>query len=93
MPGDELSRIDENRIMIDAVYVVRGVHQAESFGGDVRALADAITAALHAEAGTGGDALILACTRERPFRLVELDNGGAQYRHSGSIFRILAQLS
>jgi hypothetical protein len=83
----------QNRIMVDAVYLVRGVHEAESFGGAVKALADAITAALHAEAGATTDALILACTRARPFRLVELDNGGAQYRHAGSIFRILAQLS
>lgn len=83
----------QNRIMVDAVYVVRGVHQAESFGGAVKALADAITAALHAAAGSTSDALVLACTRERPFRLVELDNGGAQYRHSGAVFRILAQLS
>lgn len=83
---------DQTRIMVDALYVVRGVHRAASFGGAVQDLADAITATLHRADGTVADGVVFACTRERPFRLVDTDDGGAQYRHAGGIFRILCQI-
>lgn len=82
----------QGRIMVDAIYVVRGVHRSTSFAGVVRTLADAIGDTLHTADGVVDDGVVLACTRERPFRLVDLDDGGAQYRHAGAIFRILCQV-
>lgn len=81
-----------NRIMVDATYMVAGVHQAESYLGAVKTLTDAIDAALDLGSGSADGASIFSCTRVRPFRLAEIDSGAFQVRHAGGIYRILVQL-
>lgn len=88
----DVTTAGRDRIMLDALYLVRGVHASTSFAGDAETLSDAITDALDAASGATTGGVVFACNRERPFRLVELDDGGAQHRHAGALFRIYAQV-
>jgi hypothetical protein len=83
--------VGARRIMAGGLWQVKGVVQAESFGGTLASLAAAIDAALHGKAGTVDNGVVLACTRESTFRLAETGPAGEPYRHLGGLYRVLAQ--
>jgi hypothetical protein len=82
--------VGSDRIMVDTLYVVKGVSQGSDFS-QLGTLASAIDVALNVPAGgaaTGG--LVLASVRDEPFALTEVDDG-KQFRHMGGVYRIYAQ--
>jgi hypothetical protein len=78
------------RIMVDALYVVRGIAPTDTFGGALAQIADRVDTLLHDVAGTAGGGNIVASVREAPFRLTE-PRDGKVWRHLGGIYRIYAQ--
>lgn len=78
------------RIMVDSLYVVKGISQGNDFA-QLGVLATAIDTALNIPPGgsvTGG--YVMASVREEPFALTEVEDG-KQFRHMGGIYRIHAQ--
>ena len=78
------------RIMVDSLYIVRGIVEASTFGGTLKSIADRIDAILQAASGSNVNGSVLACVREQPFLYVE-PYQGRQYRHLGGIYRIWSQ--
>lgn len=72
------------------LYVVRGIAETNSFGGNLGTIDNRITAVLHNTSGSNVDGLIYVCVRVQPFRLTEIVDGRS-IRHAGGIFRILAK--
>lgn len=79
-----------DRIMVNAVYSIRAITEAESFVA-LQSAADAIDTALHQSDGTAGGASVMSATREEIIRRVEVDEG-RELRSLGGYFRILVQL-
>jgi Protein of unknown function (DUF3168) len=82
--------VGSERIMVDTLYVVKGIGQGSDFS-QLGTLAAAIDTALNVPAGgaaTGG--LVLASVRDEPFALTEVEDG-KQFRHMGGVYRIYAQ--
>lgn len=79
-----------NRIMVNALYIVKAVGQTRSYG-DLMAPSNRIDELLQ---GKGGDTLagdhVYSCCREGPFRQAEFTSGKS-YRHLGGEYRILVQ--
>jgi len=92
LSGEDLDAIGggATRIWTDMLYVVRGVAAGSSYAGTLASISQRIDALLHYKSGTATDGTVWACRRERPFRMAEVGPGGEQYRHLGSIYRILA---
>jgi hypothetical protein len=83
----------QTRIMVDALYVVRGIVANASYDANSKLIAERIDALLHASSGgtaDGGAASIFTSHRTQHFRLAE-EESGKQYRHLGGIYRIYAQ--
>lgn len=89
-PDDVLTAAGNDRVMVDALYLVKATVETKSWQGDLRTAADRIDAVLHKAAGSVGFGAVLSCTRQRPFRLVENENG-RQFRHLGGEYRVLIQ--
>lgn len=84
---------NQYRIMVDAVYVVRGIVQDMSYNAESKAMAEAIDRILHRSSGGSADsggALIFTSQRTQPFRVAE-QQSGKSYRHLGGQYRIYAQ--
>lgn len=82
--------VGSDRIMVDTLYVVKGISQGTDFA-QLGTLAAAIDSALNVPPGgavTGGH--VMASVREEPFALTEVEDG-KQFRHMGGIYRIYAQ--
>lgn len=78
------------RIMVDTLYVVRGVGQGSDFA-TLAAVAREIDLSLSTPVGgavLGG--AVFNSVREEPFTLVEVEDG-KQFRHLGGSYRIHAQ--
>lgn len=90
--GSDVMGAGATRIMLDGVWVVRGVVKGNSFNQDsLKSIADRIDILLHRSSGGVADGTtVFTSTREAPFRLAE-DRDGVSYRHLGGRFRILAQ--
>jgi hypothetical protein len=90
-PGQDVSAVGAIRVMVNAVWVVRGVGQGQQYTATLKQIADRIDALLHQKSSaiTGGGTLI-ASYREQPFRLPETTNG-INYRHLGGQYRTLVQ--
>lgn len=91
-PPRDVRGVGSARVMVDTLYVVKGVAQAEDFHG-LRALAREIDAAMTVPNGdldSIGGAAIFASIREQQFALTEIESG-KQYRHLGGQYRIHAQ--
>lgn len=78
------------RIMVDALYVVRGVAPSSTYGGVLTQIDDRIDTLLHDVAGTAGTGRVIASYREAPFRLTE-QRDGKVWRHLGGIYRLYPQ--
>lgn len=79
------------RIMVNGLWLVRGVVQASSFGGNLQTIADRLDALLHRSAGGTADAAtVFTSVREEPFKQATV-NEGIQYRSLGGLFRLYTQ--
>ncbi len=79
----------QDRIMVDGLWLVRGVSEGRSFA-QLRPVADRIDTLLSGASGTVSDALVLHTVREEPAVLVERQ-AGIEYRHLGGLYRIWSQ--
>ena len=98
--AEDLRVVNGFRVWTDTVYIVKAIAQTSTYT-DMVDIGAAIDAALTSSVGgsvsipnPGGagtfDGMTFACIRERPFRLLEIDQGVA-YRHVGGAYRIYAQ--
>lgn len=79
------------RILTNMLWLVKVVDQTESYAGLLKAAADRIDEVLCGLAGqTVGGVTVDSCVRVQPFRMVEDESGGRQYRHLGGIYQIVA---
>lgn len=90
-PGADVRGVGPARVMAQALYLVRGVAQANSFGGTLKSIADRIDVLLQAASGTVSGGVVVSCVREQPFALPETGPGGLQYRHLGGIYRLFVK--
>lgn len=90
-PGADVRGVGPARVMTQALYLVRGIAQANSFGGNLTTIANRIDVLLQAASGSAAGGLVLSCVREQPFALPETAPGGLQYRHLGGIYRLFVK--
>lgn len=86
--GTDLDTINNRRIWVDAVYIVKVVGQTASYSA-LDTYAGLIDTQLERQSGTAAGGTIYTATREAPFRLAE-QTDGKQYRHIGGRYRIRA---
>ena len=89
--GMDVRGVGPARVMAPMVYLVRGISEGNSFGGNLKSIADRIDALLQAASGSAAGGLVLVCVREQPFVLPETGPDGRQYRHLGGIYRLFVQ--
>lgn len=89
-PGNDLQVVGAARIWTEGVWLVKGVAQAATFGGNLQSLAARMDALLHKAQGTVSNGTVYACVRQQPFEQVEVVEGGVQYRHLGGVYRVMA---
>ncbi len=87
----DLTVIGAVRVWSNCLYLVRGVAETTSWGGNLETISNRIEIALHAKSGSNASGVIYSAVRESPFRLPEIAADGKQYRHAGVIVRILAR--
>ncbi len=88
--GRDLNGLGPTRWWSDTRYLVRGIAETTTFGGDLKTIADRIDAVLQAASGTVVDGTVVVCVREQPFSMVEVANE-RQYRHLGGVYRLIVQ--
>lgn len=88
-PLPDLTAVGATRIWASIHYVVRGVAETASYGGDLETIADRIDAVLHAGSGSTAQGTVYECVRVMPFALPEQANG-RQFRHLGGIYQVRA---
>lgn len=86
--GHDVRGVGPGRIMASVLYQVKVVGEGASFNG-IKSAADRLDALLQGASGSVVDGAVLACVREQPLAYVEVDSG-AQYRHLGGLYRIMA---
>jgi hypothetical protein len=84
--GNDLYTVGAYRVWADPLFIVKAVAKTGSWS-TLTATADAIDAALHDKEGTVSGGTIYECIRERPFSLIENDEG-VEYRHLGGFYRV-----
>lgn len=91
LSAQDVSKIGAIRVMVDCVYVVRGVIAGQVYSATLAAIADRVDTLIHRQSGpiTGGGSIV-ASYREQVFRLPEIASG-VQYRHLGGHYRVLVQ--
>lgn len=88
--GNDVNTLNGVRIWADMLYAVRLVAKVEGFLS-LEAGAAAIDAALHRASGSNVSGTIVACVREAPFAMPEIENDGAQLWHLGGLYRLNVQ--
>lgn len=88
-PPQDITEVGARLIAADGLWLVRVVGQVRDFGPLI-SVASRIYTLLHGQQVSVSGGRVLACTRERAFRLEEEVNG-VSYRHLGHLFRCLAQ--
>lgn len=91
-PGRDLSVIGGIRVWSELPYVVKAVHQAESYADPLQTLAERIDALLHRASGEVDGGRVIACVRVSPLEYPEVKNS-VQYRHLGGIYKLQVQSS
>lgn len=90
-PGQDVMVVGASRVMVNAIWVVRGVAQGQQYSATLKAIADRIDVLLHRKtAAIVGGGTLVASYREQPFRMPEVTNG-ISYRHLGGQYRTLVQ--
>jgi len=91
LSAQDVSKVGAIRVMVECVYVVRGVIAGQVYSPALAAIADRIDALIHRQSGAiAGGGSIVASYREQVFRLPEVTSG-VQYRHLGGQYRLLVQ--
>lgn len=88
--GDDVILLGAVRLWSNLRYLVRGIGETGSYGGDLQAIADRIDALLHGASGSNVDGTVWTCVRAAPFQMIETV-AGREYRHLGGIYRIQAR--
>lgn len=83
--GDERERIMTQLDWL--IVVVNEGHLVSPILPHVIALDNAI----HNQAGSTANILVLSCVRLEPFSLLEPEDSGVQYRHAGGVYRTMVQ--
>lgn len=83
--------VNNERIWTNCVVTVRGLAEQNSFGGDLKTIAQRLDGALHKQSASTTDGRVYACVRIRAFRMIETLPGGEQIRHLGGVYRIYAK--
>ena len=73
------------------LYLVRGVFETRSYGGNVEVLAKRIDDLLHRKSGAVTGGRVVACVRTQPFKQRELTNM-RHYRSMGGIYELKVQV-
>jgi hypothetical protein len=90
LSGTDFNLVGAVRMWSDMLYIVRGIDETLTYGGNLKTIADRIDAVLHRASGTTSEGTVWACVRENPFRLSEpLDSG--RFKHLGGTYRFLAK--
>jgi len=84
--GHDVGGVNATRIMTQEVYLVKAAAKSSSFD-TLKPIAARCDELLHGARGATTDGVILACVREQPIKLVEIEDG-VQYRILGGIYRI-----
>jgi hypothetical protein len=91
LSAQDVSKIGAIRIMVDCVYVVRGVIAGQVYSATLTSIADRVDTLIHRQSGPiAGGGSIVASYREQIFRLPEVASG-VQYRHLGGTYKLLVQ--
>jgi len=88
--GGDVRGVGPTRIMVSALYQVKSVGGGASYG-PLKAPVDRIDELLQGASGSVSDGWIYSCVREQPIAYKETSPGGAQFRHLGGLYRIIAQ--
>lgn len=88
--GGDVRGVGPTRIMTSALYQVKAVGSGASYAG-LKTAVDRIDVLLQGASGSVTDGWIYSCVREQPIAYVETTTGGAQFRHLGGFYRIVAQ--
>lgn len=88
--GRDVPVMGPSRLFLSGTYLVRGVAESHSFGGNLETIAGRIDALLQAKSGTPVRGKVLMCVREAPFAMTE-QRSGRIYRYLGGMYRIWAQ--
>ena len=89
--GIDETGMSATRLYAALNYSVKVVGQTTSFAA-LEQIADQIDALLHGQSGPiiGGGS-VMECIRQSAVSMVEIGDGGEQYRHLGGVYRILVQ--
>lgn len=90
-PPRDVRGVGPSTYMVDGLWLVRGIVEANSYTGALETIANRTHTLLHAASGsvpTYGN--VWVCVREQTFRLSEITSG-RQFRHLGGIYRIYAK--
>ena len=90
-PGNDLNGVGGRRIYNASQWTVKAIAQGGEYSGNLNTLATRIDALLHDKHSAVGSDGQVWCVRLRPFQMPEIDNG-IQYRHSGGVYEITAQV-
>jgi hypothetical protein len=82
--------VGPTRIMTRALYQVKVVGAGASYA-PLKAAVDRIDTLLQGASGSVTDGKVFSCVREQPIAFIETAIGGAQFRHAGGLYRIVAQ--
>ncbi len=88
--GGDVRGVGPTRIMTSALYQVKAVGSGASYA-PLKSAVDRIDTLLQGASGSVTDGWIYSCVREQPIAYVETTAGGAQFRHLGGFYRIVAQ--
>jgi len=91
--GRDVKGNGSHRYMVDATYIVRGVHESKS-SAVLDQIAARVDVLLDGQMGAAGGGTIHGCTRLRPFAATDTyqGNDGLEHeeRHLGGFYRIWA---
>lgn len=87
---EDVMTMNGARIMSQGVWIVKATMPTQSYA-DLSPIAALIDSRLHRQRYTeAGSGTVLACVRERPFMLAEVEDG-LRLSHLGGFFRVFAQ--
>jgi hypothetical protein len=85
--GEDVRGTGRTRIMAAPLYLIKGVTQGGSVAA-LQTLVDRIDTLLNGQTGGTADAVIQFCIRERPFRMVTVEEpGNTVFQHLGGEYR------
>lgn len=84
---EDVTVVEGTRVIVNIDWLVVVVREGLGVAALIP-LADALDLSLHQQEGDI-DGYHIACVRRSPFNLLEADDSGVQYRHTGGIYRTI----